>query len=67
MFWWHHAAQLVATGKAQRFGLITTNSLKQTFNRRVVQGALDKGISLAFAIPTTRGSTAPTAPPCASR
>ncbi|MBL8373739.1 DNA methyltransferase, partial [Accumulibacter sp.] len=51
MFWWHHAAQLVATGKAQRFGLITTNSLKQTFNRRVVQSALDKGISLAFAVP----------------
>jgi hypothetical protein len=51
MFWWHHAAQLVATGKAQRFGLITTNSLKQTFNRRVVQAALDKGISLAFAVP----------------
>ncbi|SBT09282.1 conserved hypothetical protein [Candidatus Accumulibacter aalborgensis] len=51
MFWWHHAAQLVATGKSQRFGLITTNSLKQTFNRRVVQGALDKGVSLAFAVP----------------
>ena len=51
MFWWHHAAQLVAQGKIKRFGLITTNSLKQTFNRRVVQGALDKGVSLAFAIP----------------
>jgi hypothetical protein len=37
MFWWHHAAQLVASGQGQRFGLITTNSLKQTFNRRVVQ------------------------------
>jgi hypothetical protein len=51
MFWWHHAAQLVATGKVRRFGLITTNSLKQTFNRRVVQAALDKGLSLAFAVP----------------
>ena len=51
MFWWHHAAQLVAHGEVRRFGLITTNSLKQTFNRRVVQGALDKGIALAFAIP----------------
>ncbi|WP_291987816.1 DNA methyltransferase [Candidatus Accumulibacter sp. ACC007] len=37
MFWWHHAAQLVAQGKVQRFGLITTNSLTQAFNRRVVQ------------------------------
>ena len=51
MFWWHHAAQLVATGQARRFGLITTNSLKQTFNRRVVQAALDKGLALAFAVP----------------
>jgi hypothetical protein len=51
MFWWHHAAQLVAQGEVQRFGLITTNSLKQTFNRRVVQGALDKGVALAFAVP----------------
>lgn len=51
MFWWHHAAQLVAQGKVRRFGLITTNSLKQTFNRRVVQSALDKDVSLAFAIP----------------
>ena len=51
MFWWHHAAQLVATGRARRFGLITTNSLKQTFNRRVVQAALDKGLALAFAVP----------------
>ena len=51
MFWWHHAAQLVATGKVRRFGLITTNSLRQTFNRRVVQSALDKGVTLAFAVP----------------
>ena len=40
MIWWHHAAQLVASGQAKRFGLITTNSLKQTFNRRVVEAAL---------------------------
>jgi hypothetical protein len=26
MFWWHHAAQLVAQGKLSRFGFITTNS-----------------------------------------
>ena len=51
MFWWHHAAQLVAQGRLARFGFITTNSLRQTFNRRVVQGALDQGLHLAFAIP----------------
>ncbi len=41
MYWWAHAASLVACGRVQRFGLITTNSLRQTFNRRVVQAALD--------------------------
>jgi hypothetical protein len=41
MFWWHHAAALVAAGKLQRFGFITTNSLRQTFNRRVVEMALN--------------------------
>ncbi len=51
MYWWQHAAALVTAGQAQRFGFITTNSLKQTFNRRVVQAALDGGLSLAFAIP----------------
>ena len=51
MFWWHHAADLVATNQTKRMGLITTNSLRQTFNRRVVQAALDKGTHLHFAIP----------------
>ena len=51
MYWWHHAAQLVARGKLSRFGFITTNSLRQTFNRRIVQAALDDGLHLAFAVP----------------
>jgi len=51
MFWWHRAAQLVAQGRLSRFGFITTNSLRQTFNRRVVQAALDDGLHLAFAVP----------------
>ncbi len=41
MFWWHKAALLVREGKAQRFGLITTNSLRQTFNRRVLESHLN--------------------------
>ena len=41
MYWWSRAAALVAHGKTRRFGLITTNSLTQTFNRRVVQAALE--------------------------
>ncbi len=51
MFWWHHAADLVAQGEISRFGFITTNSLTQAFNRRIVQAALDNGVHLAFAIP----------------
>ena len=51
MFWWHHAAAQVAAGHTRRLGLITTNSLRQTFNRRVVQAALDKGTHLHMAIP----------------
>lgn len=50
MFWWHKAAERVAAGKLRRFGFITTNSLRQTFNRRVLEKHLDK-LQLAFAIP----------------
>jgi hypothetical protein len=39
LYWWHKAAGLVRAGQARRFGLITTNSLRQTFARRVVQFA----------------------------
>jgi hypothetical protein len=51
MYWWNHAAELISEDKARRAGLITTNSLRQTFNRRVVQAAMDQGVGLAFAIP----------------
>ncbi len=42
MYWWHHAACAVRDGKARRFGFITTNSLRQTFNRRVVDAQLSQ-------------------------
>jgi hypothetical protein len=53
MYWWNRAAQEVSSGRTRRFGLITTNSLPQAFNRRVVQAHLEHvaGISIAFAIP----------------
>lgn len=54
MYWWHHAGQLVRAGGLQRFGLITTNSIRQVFNRRVLEPFLaDKKqpLSLVFAIP----------------
>ena len=53
MYWWNHAAALVREGRARRFGLITTNSLRQTFNRRVIESHLGakNPLSLAFAVP----------------
>lgn len=53
MYWWHKAAGLVRAGRARRFGFITTNSLPQTFNSRVVARhlAAEPPLSLAFAIP----------------
>ena len=41
MYWWDRAARLVRQGHVQRFGLITTNSITQTFNRRVTAAHLD--------------------------
>lgn len=64
MFWWDKAALAArgwkpATEKTRakgtrRFGLITTNSLRQTFNRKVLEPHLadpKTGLSLTFAIP----------------
>ncbi len=59
MFWWHIAADKVRFGQgkaeeARQFGFITTNSLRQTFNRRVLEPHLNdpkKPLSLIFAIP----------------
>ena len=45
MHWWHASAELVACGAATRFGLITTNSLPQAFNRRVVERALSTAVA----------------------
>ena len=60
MYWWHHAAQLTRRGAIEQFGFITTNSIKQTFNRRVIEAALTSPTSKAAAAtpssPRTRGS-----------
>lgn len=56
MFWWYKAAQLLTleqtkATRLRRFGFVTTNSLKQTFNRRVMERFLGKGLSLVYAVP----------------
>lgn len=55
MYWWHIAAETVRAIKSpsRSFGFITTNSLRQTFNRRVVEPHLSNSklpLSLIFAI-----------------
>jgi hypothetical protein len=53
MYWWHHAAEQVRMGRVRRFGLITTNSSRQIFSRRLIEHHLtaEPALSLAFAIP----------------
>ena len=50
---WDKAAETVRTGKARRFGLITTNSITQKFPRRVIERHLGqrKPLSLVMAVP----------------
>jgi SAM-dependent methyltransferase len=54
MYWWQRAAELARASKIRRFGFITTNSLPQVFNRKVVAQnliAAKDPLSLIFAIP----------------
>lgn len=53
MYWWHKAAKLARAGSICRFGFIATNSLRQTFNRRVTEPHLvaKKPLSLIWAVP----------------
>ena len=53
LYWWNQAGHLARKGKIFRFGFITTNSISQTFNRRLVakQMADKNPLSLIFAIP----------------
>lgn len=53
LYWWHKAAQEVEEGRAQRFGLITTNSIVQSYSRGLIKNHLREktGIRIIFAIP----------------
>ncbi len=53
MFWWNHAAKLVRDGSLERFGFITTNSIRQTFNRRVLERHMGAKppLSIVYAVP----------------
>ena len=54
MYWWWNSARLVGTQKTQQFGFITTNSIKQRFNQRVLAKCLDDKqtpFSIRLAVP----------------
>lgn len=55
MYWWDRAAELLTRKgtKLKRFGFVTTNSISQVFQRRVMERHLnaDKPVSILFAIP----------------
>ncbi|MCK8494618.1 class I SAM-dependent DNA methyltransferase [Spirosoma sp. RP8] len=52
MYWWEKAAETLRQNRTEAFGFITTNSITQTFNRRVIQKYLDAdpALALTFAI-----------------
>jgi RNA polymerase sigma-70 factor, ECF subfamily len=41
MYWWNEAVTLLAKKQIERFGLITTNTITQTFNRQLIAKTLD--------------------------
>jgi hypothetical protein len=53
MYWWNHAANLLTQERIRQFGFITTNSITQTFNRRIIESYLisKKSLMISFAIP----------------
>lgn len=54
MQWWDRAAHILAAKDSPliRFGLVTTNSITGSFNRRVIESYLKAGeLALTFAIP----------------
>jgi hypothetical protein len=53
MYWWHKSADLVRSSLVRRFGLITTNSIRQIHQRKVIEFHLvhKPPIRLIFAIP----------------
>ena len=55
MYWWDRAAELLTRKDTalRRFGLVTTNSISQLFQRRVIERHLSakRPVSIVFAVP----------------
>ncbi|HBS32590.1 MAG TPA: SAM-dependent methyltransferase, partial [Parvularcula sp.] len=52
LYWWARAATRVERGVLRRFGLITTNSFGQSFNRRLIATFVSEGrlLSIVYAV-----------------
>jgi len=50
MYWWWRASRELSN-TARSFGLVTTNSIRQSSNRPVVRAALKEGRRLSFVVP----------------
>ena len=51
MYWWWHSGIALLESNLNRFGLITTNSIGQSFNRRAVDTLINRGVYIIWAIP----------------
>lgn len=54
MYWWDRAAEFTSDNQVNRFGFITTNSIRQKFSRRILEQYINgpvAALSLIFAIP----------------
>ncbi|RBN32065.1 DNA methylase [Lawsonia intracellularis] len=53
MYWWHRSALLLRENKVRQFGFITTNSIKNPSNRKIVESYLENKpqLSIVMAIP----------------
>ncbi|MCL4301118.1 MAG: class I SAM-dependent DNA methyltransferase [Anaerolineae bacterium] len=53
MYWWNQAAKVLRQNEIDRFGFITTNSISQSFNNRVLTKHMTEKdpLSIIFAIP----------------
>ena len=53
MYWWHKAAEYTRLGRFKRFGFITTNSIRQIWQRKTIDFHLSQKnpLKLIYAIP----------------
>lgn len=61
LYWWHLSAVLLQNKRVRRFGLVTTNSIGQSLNRKAITPFLEnlkKPISIIFATPDSPWSKA---------